>query len=251
LEDNMIYDKLKEMAAKRASYFCLIDPDNLDVKESGEMARICEANGADGILVGGSMMLFNKFEENLKSIQESVDIPVLIFPGIFNFVSPYADALLLLSVVSSRDPQMLIGEQVRAAPLIKHYGLEAIGTAYMLIESGATTSVNFMSNSMPIPRTKNDIAIAHALAAEYLGMKVAYLDAGSGAKMPVTDEMISAIKKYSTLPMFLGGGIKDPETARKKAEAGADFIVTGNILEKDSNPELIRQFADAIHSVKR
>jgi len=251
LEDNMIYDKLKEMAAKGASYFCLIDPDNLDAKESAEMAKICEANGADGILVGGSMMLFNKFEENLKSIQESVNIPVLIFPGIFNFVSPYADALLLLSVVSSRDPQMLIGEQVRAAPLIKHYGLEAIGTAYMLIESGATTSVNFMSNSMPIPRTKNDIAIAHALAAEYLGMKVAYLDAGSGAKMPVTDEMISAIKKYSTLPMFLGGGIKDPETARLKAEAGADFIVTGNILEKESNPELIKQFADAIHSVKR
>jgi len=146
---------------------------------------------------------------------------------------------------------MLIGEQVRAAPLIKHYGLEAIGTAYMLIESGAATSVNFMSNSMPIPRTKNDIAIAHALAAEYIGMKVAYLDAGSGAKMPVTNEMITAIKKYSTLPMFLGGGIKDPETAREKAEAGADFIVTGNILEKESNPELIRQFADAIHSVKR
>lgn len=247
----MIYDKLKEMAARRASYFCLIDPDNLNAKEAAEMARICEANGADGILVGGSMMLFNKFEENLKSIQESVDIPVLIFPGIFNFVSPYADALLLLSVVSSRDPQMLIGEQVRAAPLIKHYGLEAIGTAYMLIESGATTSVNFMSNSMPIPRTKNDIAIAHTLAAEYLGMKIAYLDAGSGAKMPVTNEMITAIKKYSSLPMFLGGGIKDPETAREKAEAGADFIVTGNILEKDSNPELIRQFADAIHSVKR
>lgn len=247
----MIYDKLKEMAAKRASYFCLIDPDNLNAKESAEMAKICEANGADGILVGGSMMLFNKFEENLKSIQESVDIPVLIFPGIFNFVSPYADALLLLSVVSSRDPQMLIGEQVRAAPLIKHYGLEAIGTAYMLIESGATTSVNFMSNSMPIPRTKNDIAIAHALAAEYIGMKIAYLDAGSGAKMPVADEMITAIKEYSSLPMFLGGGIKDPETARKKAVAGADFIVTGNILEKDSNPELIRQFADAIHSVKR
>ncbi len=239
------------MAAKQASYFCLIDPDNLEAEQSSELAITCEENGADGILVGGSMMLFNKFEENLKKIQESVNIPVLIFPGIFNFVSQYADALLLLSVVSSRDPQMLIGEQVRAAPLIKHYGLEAIGTAYMLIESGASTSVNFMSNSMPIPRTKNDIAIAHALAAEYLGMKVTYLDAGSGAKMPVADEMITAIKQYSTIPMFLGGGIRDPETALRKAKAGADFIVTGNVLEKESNPTLIKEFAEAIHSIKK
>ncbi|MBN1327506.1 MAG: geranylgeranylglyceryl/heptaprenylglyceryl phosphate synthase [Candidatus Cloacimonetes bacterium] len=246
-----IYDKICELTQKQASYFCLLDPDKVSLKEAHQRASDCQKYGADGILVGGSLMLNNRFEENLKQIKESVDIPVIIFPGIFNFVSPYADALLLLSVISSRNPQMLIGEQVRAAPLIKHYNLEAIGTAYMLIESGNNTSVHFMSSSMPIPRTKSDIAVAHALAGEYLGMKILYLDAGSGAKYPVPDDMIKAIRQNISLPVILGGGIKTPEIARKKALAGADIIVTGDILEKKNDPHLIRDFADAIHSVKR
>ncbi|MBC8415561.1 MAG: geranylgeranylglyceryl/heptaprenylglyceryl phosphate synthase, partial [Candidatus Cloacimonetes bacterium] len=158
---------------------------------------------------------------------------------------------LLLCIITSRNPQMLIGEQVRAAPLIKHYGLEAIGTAYMLIESGNNTSVHFMSGSMPLPRTKNDIAVAHALAGEYLGMKLIYMDAGSGAKYPVSNEMISAIRQNVSLPIILGGGIKSPEIAVQKAKAGADFIVTGNILENNLDPKLIREFANAIHSIKR
>jgi phosphoglycerol geranylgeranyltransferase len=245
------YDKLVELSKKRANYFCLLDPDKLEEKQASEVAKQCEENGADGILVGGSIMLNNKFESNLKEIKESVNIPVLIFPGIFNFVSPYADALLLLSVITSRNPQMLIGEQVRAAPLIKHYGLEAIGTGYMLIESGKTTSVNFMSGSMPLPREKNDIAVAHALAGYYLGMKLIYMDAGSGAQYSIPEAMITAIKQNVPLPMILGGGIKTPDEAAKKAEAGADFIVTGNVLEKKSDPKLIKEFADAIHMVKR
>jgi len=145
-----IYDKLLELAKKRANYFCLLDPDELQADKAQDFAKMCEENGADGLLVGGSIMVNNKFQSNLKLIKESVNIPVLIFPGIFDFVSPHADALLLLSVVTSRNPQMLIGEQVRAAPLIKHYGLEAIGTAYMIIESGNSTSVQFMSGSHPV-----------------------------------------------------------------------------------------------------
>lgn len=245
------YRKLVSLAKKRANYFCLIDPDKMDKKESVKFAKNCEKNGADGILVGGSLMINNNFEPNLKMIKKSVNIPVLIFPGIFNFVSPYADALLLLSVITSRNPQMLIGEQVRAAPLIKHYGLEAIGTAYMLIESGNHTSVNFMSGSMPLPRNKNDIAVSHALAGQYLGMNLIYLDAGSGAKYSVSNSMISAIRKNVSLPIFLGGGIKTPEEAAQKARAGADFIVTGNILEDNNDPKLIKEFADAVHQVKR
>ncbi|MBT3168615.1 MAG: geranylgeranylglyceryl/heptaprenylglyceryl phosphate synthase [Candidatus Cloacimonetes bacterium] len=245
------YEKLIALKKERANYFCLIDPDKLDEIQAAETALKCEENGADGILVGGSIMLKNNFEQNLKIIKENVKIPVLIFPGIFNFVSPFADALLLLSVITSRNPQMLIGEQVRAAPLIKHHNLETIGTGYMLIESGETTSVHFMSGSMPLPRTKNDIAVAHALAGQYLGMKIIYLDAGSGAKYPVPDEMITAIRQNVDLPIILGGGINTPEIAAQKAKAGADFIVTGNILEKNNNPQLIREFADAIHSVKK
>lgn len=246
-----IYNKLLELAKKRANYFCLLDPDELQADQIQDFAKMCEENGADGLLVGGSIMVNNKFQSNLKLIKESVNIPVLIFPGIFDFVSPHADALLLLSVVTSRNPQMLIGEQVRAAPLIKHYGLEAIGTAYMIIESGNSTSVQFMSGSLPLPRTKNDLAVAHALAGQYLGMKIIYMDAGSGAKYAATDEMITAVRNNVELPIILGGGIKSPEVAMQKAKAGADFIVTGNVLENNPDPKLIQEFADAIHSVKR
>ncbi len=245
------YNRLIELSKVRANYFCLLDPDKMTQEEAIEIARKCEENGADGLLVGGSIMLYNNFETNLKLIKENVKIPVLIFPGIFNFVSPYADALLLLSVVSSRNPQMLIGEQVRAAPLIKYHNLEAIGTAYMIIESGNSTSVHFMSGSMPLPRDKNDIAVVHALAAYYLGMKLIYMDAGSGARYPIPKEMIAAIKENVPLPLILGGGIKTPDEAVARAVAGADFLVTGNILEKKHDPKLIKEFANAIHSVKR
>jgi phosphoglycerol geranylgeranyltransferase len=245
------YQKLVEMSRLRANYFCLLDPDKMDKNKALETAHLCEENGADGLLVGGSIMLNNRFESNLKAIKDAVNIPVLIFPGIFNFVSPYADALLLLSVITSRNPQMLIAEQVRAAPLIKHYGLEAIGTAYMLIESGNNTSVHFMSASLPLPRMKFDIAVAHALAAYYLGMKIIYMDAGSGAKFPIEPEMIRQIKENVPLPLILGGGIKNPQEAAERAEAGADFIVTGNVLESNPDPGLIREFAQAIQSFRR
>jgi putative glycerol-1-phosphate prenyltransferase len=246
-----IYNKLIEMSAKQANYLCLIDPDGEDPATSADFAKTCQDNGADGILVGGSIMLENDFDASLQAIKAAVDIPVLIFPGIFNFVSPHADALLLLSVISSRNPQMLIGEQVRAAPLIKHYNLEAIGTGYMLIDSGKSTSVNYMSNSLPIPRDKDDIALATALAGQYLGMKIIYLDAGSGAEKAVSDAMLKKLSSTLELPLIVGGGIRTPQVAKAKAMAGADFVVTGNVLEQNGDPKLIRAFADAIHSVKR
>lgn len=245
------YKKLLEMAEKRANYFCLLDPDKFEENEAAVIAKRCEDNGADGLLVGGSLMINNNFEKNLKLIKESVKIPVIIFPGLFSCVSPYADAILYLSLISSRNPQMLIGEQVRSAPLVKHYGLEAIGTGYMLIESGNSTSVHYLSHSFPLPHSKNDIAVAHALAGEYLGMKIIYMDSGSGAKFPISDEMINAVKKNISVPLIVGGGIRTPEIAYKKALFGADFVVTGNILEGNDDPELIREFAEAIHQVKR
>ncbi len=242
-----IYDIIKSYK-NRKGYFCLIDPDKSTPRKSAENAVIFEKNGADAILVGSSIMLNDNFDETIKTIKEKVKIPVIIFPGKFNFVSKYADAILLLSMVSSRNPDLLISEQVRSAPLIKKYNLESIGTGYMLIESGSLTSVQYMSNSLPIPRNKSDIAVAHALAAEFLGMKAIYLEAGSGAKNFVPENLIREVKKNITIPLIVGGGIRNPETARKVALAGADIIVTGTIFENGIDEKLIRDFADAIHN---
>ncbi len=246
-----IYNRLVKHSQERAGYFCLIDPDRFDVKQTVELAVNCAESGADALLVGGSLMIHDNFEESLKKIRRAVDIPVLIFPGIFNFVSKHADALLLLSMISSRNPQMLIGEQVRAAPLIRSCNLEVIGTGYMVIESGKLTSVQYMSHSIPIPRSKPDIAVAHALAAQYLGMKVIYMDAGSGAQQPIEADMIKAVREAVELPIIIGGGIRDPQTAIKLAEAGADYIVTGTVIEDRKDMSLVREFADAIHGVWR
>ncbi len=245
-----IYDKLLQMKEKGANYFALIDPDSVDIKDIEKTALIFAKNGVDAILVGGSLMLKDNFNNAIKRIKQNINLPVIIFPGVFDFVSPYADALLLLSVVSSRNPQMLIGEQVRAAPLIKRYELETIGTGYMLIDGGKISSVQYMSFSQPIPRDKNDIAIATALAAQYLGMKIIYMDAGSGALKPIPDSMIAKVKENIEIPLIVGGGIKTPEIAYKKAKAGADFVVIGSATEEKRDPTLIRDFADAIHGAR-
>ncbi len=232
---------------KKAGFFCLIDPDTQAPSESAKLAEKCQLSGVDVILVGGSLMVRDNFNETVRVIKEQVTIPVLVFPGIFNFVSPYADAILFLSMMSSRNPQLLIGEQVRTAPLIKKYDVEAIPTGYFLIESGSLTSVQFMSSSLPIPRTKYDIAVSHALAAQYLGMKLIFFDGGSGAKQSVPSDMIKKVKENISIPMIIGGGIKTPQEAREKVSAGADFIVIGTAIEKNDQTNLIKDFAEAIH----
>ncbi len=244
----MIYNSLLQKMNKHALYFCLIDPDKQSPSESAEIMLKCQSAGADAILIGGSLMMKNNFEKTLQKMKAK--IPIIIFPGVFNFISEWADALLNISLLSSRNAQFLIGEHVRSAPLIKEYELEAIPTGYLLIESGIKTSVEFMSNSSPIPRNKNDIALAHALAGQYLGMKMIYLEAGSGAKQAVPDEMISHIRKNINIPLIVGGGIRCPQVALNKVEAGANIIVTGSIIEESNDFNLIQEIADTIHKGK-
>jgi phosphoglycerol geranylgeranyltransferase len=162
-------------------------------------------------------------------------------------LSPHADAILYLSLISGRNANFLIGEQVKAAPRLRQYGIESISTGYMLIDSGRQTSVGFMSGTTPLPRDKFDLAWAHALAAEYLGMQLVYLEAGSGAEYPVPDRMIAAVKAHINIPVLVGGGITTPEIAAQKVEAGADFIVTGTAIENSRSQTLMKQFADAVH----
>jgi len=233
---------------KRAGFFCLIDPDKQKPKKSAELAKKCQRSEVDVILVGGSVMSNDFFHETVHIIKENVTIPVIVFPGIFNFVSPHADAILFLSMMSSRNPQLLIGEQVRTAPLIKKYDVEAIPTGYFLVESGSLTSVQYISNSLPIPRIKNEIAVSHALAAQYLGMKLIFFDSGSGAKLSVPVGIIREVKKNISIPLIVGGGIRTPEEAREKVAAGADFIVIGTAIENNNTNDSIKDFAHAIHS---
>jgi len=232
---------------KGAGYFVLIDPDKQDIPKAVKMAKKCEKADVDVLLVGGSLLFAHYFDELIQAIKAECSLPVIIFPGSTRQLSPFADAILFISLISGRNPSMLIGEQVTAAPIIKAMGLEAISTAYMFIESGNITTAQFISDTRPIPREKPEIAIAHVLAAEYLGMKFAYLEAGSGAKYSVPENIISTLQDYITIPLIVGGGIRTPEEARKKVSAGASFIVTGNVLEKDNDPELIKAFADAVH----
>ncbi len=246
-----IYLKLLKKREKHPCLFCLLDPDKHEISEAVDLAKHYEDNQADALLIGGSLMINNHFEQSIKEIKKVLSIPVIIFPGIFNFVSSYADAILLLNMISSRNPQLLIEEQVRSAPLIYQANLESIPTAYLLIESGCLSSVQFMSHSLPIPSKKNDIAIVHALAGQYLGMKMIYLEAGSGATKPVPNEMIKAIYDKIEIPIIVGGGIKDPETAVNKVNAGADFIVVGTALEESKKSNLVNEIANAINQIHK
>jgi len=243
-----VYQNLMTVVnTKGAGYLVLIDPDKVDGRTFPKFIEQAEVAGVDGFLVGGSLVLADTFEECIKTIKNNTSVPVVIFPGSVQQISKEADAILYLSLLSGRNAEHIIGSQVTAAPIIKKMNLEAISTAYMLVESGRTTSAEFMSNTKPLPRNKPDIAVAHALAAEYIGFKLLYLEAGSGAEQSVPDEMVAAVSNYCSVPLIVGGGIRTAEEARKKVKAGAKFVVTGNVLEKNGSQDLVKEFASAIH----
>lgn len=238
---------LNTIKSKGAAYLVLLDPDNLSHNKAVSFLKHCEKAGVDGFLVGGSLMMSGNFESLIKTVKENTRLPAIIFPGSIDQVSPFADAILFLSVVSGRNADHLIGRHVIASPLIQRLGIEPISTAYVLIESGVTTTAVYMSGSMPLPRNKPEIAAATALAAEYLGMKLIYLEAGSGADQTVPDEMIKAVSKVCSVPIIVGGGIRSPLVAREKIDSGANVIVTGNFFEDENNWDMIEEFSRAIH----
>ena len=200
----------------------------------------------DYFFVGGSLLLNDNLGECIKTIKENSSIPVLLFPGSELQINKDADGILFLSLISGRNPDLLIGKQVASAPILKETNLEVISTGYMLIESGKATTASYMSNTLPIPRDKSGIASSTAIAGEYLGMKLIYLDGGSGAHNSIESEMIKHVSSSISVPLIIGGGICNKEKAIENCKAGADIIVVGNAIEK--NPDLITEISEAIHS---
>jgi phosphoglycerol geranylgeranyltransferase len=192
-------------------------------------------------------MIGTNLNDCINIIKNNSSLPVIIFPGSVSQVLPTADALLYISLISGRNAEQIIGKHVMAAPIIKQTGIEPISTGYMLVESGATTTAEYMSGSKPIPRNKPEIAAATALAAEYLGMKMIYLEGGSGAENSVPNKMVKLVSDTCTIPIIVGGGIRDANTASEKVKNGASLIVVGNYFEDENNWQFVREFANSIH----
>jgi len=229
------------------SFAVLIDPDKVSPSSIDQLVSLGIDARVDYFFVGGSLVISNHLDECIQQIKANCDIPVVLFPGSPSQVSRYADALLYLSLISGRNPELLIGQHVISAPYVKKSGLEIMPTGYMVIDGGAPTTVSYISNASPIPADKNDIAMCTAMAGEMLGMKLIYMDAGSGAKKPITEAMIQTVATHIESPLIIGGGITTPEKAYLNCKAGADVIVVGNAIEKDIS--LIKEMSDAIKRI--
>lgn len=240
-----IYTQFNSLRAQHKKGFAvLIDPDKVTISQVTQVAVLCNEAHVDFVFMGGSLMVSQHLDACIQAFKLHSKIPVILFPGSPSQLSPYADALFYLSLISGRNPELLIGAHVVSAPMVKASGLEVIPTGYMIVDGGAATTVSYMSHSLPIPHDKVDIAYCTALAGEMQGKHVIYMDAGSGARRPVSESMIQRVRDGISIPLIVGGGITDPEQAYRSCLAGADVIVVGNAIEKD--PSLIREIASAL-----
>jgi putative glycerol-1-phosphate prenyltransferase len=238
---NSIYTQILSNTKKNKKQLAvLIDPDKQNTKELDGLIEKANKYKLDFWLVGGSLLVSGDLDETVKYLKNKSEIPVILFPGSPNQISKYADGILFLSLISGRNPEMLIGNHVIAAPYIKKTNLEVLSTGYLIIDAGKQTTASYISNSTPIPQNKPEIAACTALAGQYLGLKNIYLDAGSGAQQPVSNEIIKEVKKVIDIPLIVGGGIKNKNQIESAYKAGADIVVIGNALEK--NDSLLADF---------
>ncbi len=241
-----ILDKIYQAhSEKRKQLAVLIDPDTPNDAELEAIIEQINSAKADLIFLGGSLLIKDALDTCISKIKKLTDVPVIIFPGSILQISDKADAILFLSLISGRNPELLIGSHVISAPYIKQAKLEPLATGYLLVDCGKATTASYMSGSFPIPYNKGEIAACTAMAGEMLGQKLTYLDGGSGADKPVSTQMINQVRASVSTPIIIGGGIKTPEMAREVCLAGADIVVIGNATEK--NPKLIKQIAKAVH----
>ncbi|WP_381496488.1 phosphoglycerol geranylgeranyltransferase [Spirosoma flavum] len=222
----------------------LLDPDKIEQDALSQLLIRTASCPVDFFLVGGSLVTDYAHKEVIAAIRRQSTIPITLFPGNLLHIEPSADAILLLSLISGRNPDFLIGQHVIAAPLLKRSGLEIMSTGYMVVDSGTQTTVSYISGTMPLPYDKPDVAACTAMAGEMLGLQLMYLDAGSGARRPVSSDMIAAVRRVVDLPIIVGGGINSGEKAYEALKAGADMIVVGNGIEQ--NPDLLPQLSTVI-----
>jgi len=247
--NNQLY--LSFLAAKKTNkkkFVVLIDPDNMRLGKLDKVLELSKEAHVDYFFIGGSLVVNDMLDMVLSNIKKITDIPMILFPGNSFQLSYKADGLLFLSLISGRNADLLIGKHVITAPFLKISPLEIMSTGYMLVDGGISTTVQYMSNTIPIPSNKDDIALCTAMAGEMLGLKMIYMDAGSGAKNPITTSMINAVSTAIDIPLIVGGGIRTPEKAFENVKAGADVIVVGNAIEKD--PQLIVDMAAAVHEAE-
>ena len=232
--------------ANRKSFALLIDPDKQDKSQLITIIEKAKNANTDFFFVGGSLLTNDSLDICLETLKAHSNIPVVLFPGNAMQVNEKADSILFLSLISGRNAEMLIGKQVITAPILKQSSLEVLPTGYMLIDSEKPTTVSYMSNTTPIPANKDAVAACTAMAGEMLGLKLIFMDGGSGAQNPISEKMIASVSKSVDTPLIIGGGISSGEKAIVNCKAGADIIVVGNAIEKDEN--LIAEIADAIHN---
>ncbi len=247
MSTSILHKIYQAKAENRRQLAVLIDPDTPDDTLLGKIVEQVNQSGADLIFLGGSLLVKDALDDCIRRIKSMTDTPVILFPGSVLQISPEADAILFLSLISGRNPELLIGSHVISAPYIRQAKLETLPTGYMLIDSGKPTTASYMSGSLPIPYDKDDVAACTAMAGEMLGQKLIYMDGGSGAEKAVSTEMIAKVRQSVQVPIIIGGGIKSGDCARKMCEAGADIIVVGNASE--SNPGILREIAEAVHNV--
>lgn len=243
----MLYDKIKHSKESgKKQLAVLVDPDRPDLSQLLTLVTTAQQNSLDYFFVGGSLLSHDRMEQTIRIIKDHSNIPVIIFPGNTIQIYENADAILFLSLISGRNAEMLIGRQVIAAPYVKEAGLEVISTGYMLIDSGKPTSALYMSNSLPIPSDKSEIAACTAMAGEMLGLKMIYLEAGSGAENTVSPDMVKLVRDHISVPLITGGGVRDTLAARRLCDAGTDMIVVGTAVE--NNGHLLAALCDTLHS---
>ena len=247
MEHKVYHSFTEARKSNRKKFAVLIDPDKVNTDSILSTVELSIKAEVDYFFLGGSLMMNDTLDVCLDIIKSSCDIPVILFPGSVMQVNAKADAVFFLSLISGRNPELLIGQHVIAAPMLKQSGMEIIPTGYILINGGVPTTVSYISNTTPIPNDKNDIAVCTALAGEMLGLKILYMDAGSGAQQSIRSRMIKAVRENVNVPIIVGGGITSPEKAIEICKAGADIIVVGNAIEKDTS--LIMRIANAVHEV--